>query len=76
MAPYRCFEAYAIQKLVYFALDNNAKFDVYLIRLTDNDKRILYQTHYCSYELDVSVNEKSKTIRTVVQKNRLNGECI
>lgn len=70
-------ELVALKKAISFAMNNKAQdFDVYGFRLVDNDKRHLSPSHYSWYELDIEVNEGPKTIRTLVQKNRLNGDCI
>lgn len=70
-------EVLALQKVISFAMDNEAKiFDVYNFRLVKNDKKLLVSVHYSWYEMDVEFGSEVITIRTKVQSNRVQGECI
>jgi hypothetical protein len=70
-------EAEAQEKVVSFAQENNAnKINLDTFRLVGVDKGALNLVHYSWYELDVEIGDEIKTIRTLVQKNRLSGECL
>lgn len=73
-----CIEV-AMVNMINFAHQNGLNSvkmsDLETARLVGNDRRMLSPSHYSWYEMDLRINGEVKTIRTMVQYNRLNKTC-
>lgn len=76
--PGVCLEV-AMVNMIDYATENGLESvsmsDLESGRLIDNDRRILNPSHYSWYEIDLRINGEVKTVRTLVQYNRLNKTC-
>lgn len=72
--------SYGLEKMLVFGSENGVEAvslsELESVRLVDNDRRLLNPSHYSWYEMELRINGEVKTIRTLVQYDRLNKTCI
>lgn len=70
----------ALEKMLVFGSENGVEAvsikELDSIRLVENDRRILNPSHYSWYEMDLRINGEVKTIRTLVQYDRVHKTCL